>query len=449
MTWAGSSAGGRARAGLDGALRRLVLAHACSMVGYWGTTIAVLVYAYEQGGTSLVGVAACVRLLPAALASPYAGMLGDRYPRERVLLVGDLLRMTTLVAAAAAVAVAAPVALVLALIGVNAAIFSSFRPALRALTPTLARTPDELANANVMASAVESIGMLAGPALGGALLAAGGPAAVFAAAAGTLALSAALVAGLHPAAGRRPAAATQAPASLAQLAAGTRAVAQHPTMRRIVLLSAGQTFGYGALSVLIVSVVGDVLQADRGWIGYLNAALGFGGLLGALALGALMLRRLRCGASVGFALWGLPLCVIGLWPSLAVALIALACVGVANTLVDVALNTTLQRVTPPELLARVFSLLGLVTMGSIAAGGLLAPVAVAVVGTRGALLALGLALALLALCAAPLCTRPRSTQFQIARQRVRGHRRPADVSPLLITAQARTLWPPSPPRRRT
>ena len=391
---------GRLTAG-DASIRRLVLAHACSMIGYWGTTIAVLVYAYEQGGTSLVGVAACVRLLPAALASPYAGVLADRYPRERVLVAGDLLRMITLAGASAAVAFDAEVALVLTLIAVNAAIFASFRPALRALTPTVARTTGELERANIMASAVESVGMLAGPALGGALLAASGPSAVFAAAAGTLAVSAALVCGVHPRAGLGPTPdASAAGPVLAQLAAGAHAVRHDRRLRLIVLLTAGQTAGYGALSVLIVSLVGDVLAADDGWIAYLNAALGLGGLLGAVAA-PMILHRLRC-ASVGFGLWGLPLCVIGLSPSLTLALVALAVVGAANTLVDVSLNTSLQQMTQPGLLARVFALLGLVGMASIAVGGLLAAVAVALVGTRCALIGVGLSLAMLALRAAAL-----------------------------------------------
>ena len=391
---------GRLTAG-DASIRRLVLAHACSMIGYWGTTIAVLVYAYEQGGTSLVGVAACVRLLPAALASPYAGVLADRYPRERVLVVGDLLRMITLASAGAAVALDADVALVLTLIGINAAIFASFRPALRALTPTVARTTQELENANIMASAVESVGMLAGPALGGALLAASGPSAVFVAAAATLGVSAALVCGVHPRAGvgPRPGASAAGPV-LGQLAAGAHAVKRDRTVRLIVLLTAGQTAGYGALSVLVVSLVGDVLAAGDGWIGYLNAALGLGGLLGAVAA-PMISGRLRC-ASVGFGLWGLPLCVIGLSPSLGVALVALGFVGAANTLVDVSLNTSLQHVTQSGLLARVFALLGLVGMASIAVGGLLATLTIALVGTRCALVGVGLSLALLALRAAAL-----------------------------------------------
>ena len=389
----------------NAALRRLVLAHAVSTVGYWGATTALLVYAYDQGGTWLVGVAAFVRVFPAAVASPFAGALADRHPRERVLLVGDLLRMVTMGVVATCVALGAPEVFVLTLAAVNAALFSSFRPAMRALTPALSRTTEQLTAANVMASAVESVGMLAGPAIGGVLLVASGPAVVFAAAAATLGLSAALVAGLRP----RPGSATVArdsPAApraslLSEMREGARAVAGDGSLRLIMLLTAGQTLSYGALSVLIVSLGTEVLDAGDGWVGYLNAALGLGGLVGALTVVPRLVGRLTTSAAGGLVLWGLPLCAIGLWPNRAAAIAAIVVIGVTNTLVDVTLNTMLQRVAPADALARVFAMLGTVAMGAIAIGGLLTPALVALLGTRGALVAVGLLLPLLVLCTVP------------------------------------------------
>lgn len=391
-------------------LRRLVLALAGSTVGYWGYTVAVLVYAFEQGGTALVGVAAFVRLFPAAVASPIAGAIADRYPRERVIVVGDLLRMVTTAAAAAAIVLEAPAAVVLALVAVNAALFSSFRPAMRALMPALSRAPSELAAANIMASTVESVGMLAGPALGGVLLVVAGPAAGFAACALALAWSAALVATIRvpleralPASGR---------ASLGSLMAdGVRVLASHRPVRLIMLLTAGQTVSYGALSVLTVVIVEELLDTGDAWVGYLNAALGLGGLIGALAVAPAVVQRLSGGAVAGLVLWGLPLVVIGLWPEPGLALLAIVVIGVANTLVDVSLNTLLQRAAPAEALARVFAMLGLVTMATIALAGLLTPVVVAVLGARGALVATGLLLPLLVLAtAAPLRALDRATR---------------------------------------
>jgi MFS family permease len=378
-------------------LRRLVLALAGSTLGYWGYTVAVLVYAFEQGGTRLVGVAAFVRLFPAAVASPLAGAIADRYPRERVMVVGDLLRMTTTAAACVAIASDAPAFVVLTLVAINAALYSSFRPAMRALTPALSRTPDELAAANVMASTVDSVGMLVGPALGGVLLALSGPAAAFGACSLSLAWSATLVAPIRVARERAPPAIVREASLTSLIAEGARVIVTNGSVRLIMLLTAGQTISYGALSVLTVVMVENLLHAGHGWVGYLNAALGLGGLIGAVAVAPVVVRRLSDAAITGLTFWGLPLIAIGLWPQPGLAIAAITVIGIANTLVDVSLNTLLQRAAPEDVLARVFAMLGMVTMATIALAGLLTPAIVAAVGARGALVATGVLLPALVL----------------------------------------------------
>jgi MFS family permease len=381
-------------------LRRLLLALAGSTLGYWGYTVAVLVYAFEQGGTRLVGVAAFVRLFPAAIASPVAGAIADRYPRERVMVVGDLLRMTTTAAACVAIASDAPAFVVLTLVAVNAALYSSFRPAMRALTPELSRTPDELAAANIMASTVDSVGMLAGPALGGVLLALSGPAAAFAACSLSLAWSAALVAPIRVARERAVPASVRGASLMSLIAEGPRVLATESSVRLIMLLTAGQTISYGALSVLTVVMVEEVLHVGHGWVGYLNAALGLGGLIGAAAVAPIAVRRLADASITGLTFWGLPLIAIGLWPRPGLAIAAITVIGVANTLVDVSLNTLLQRAAREDVLGRVYAMLGMVTTATIALAGLLTPAVVAAIGARGALVATGLLLPVLVVATA-------------------------------------------------
>ena len=61
------------------ALRRLQLAWAGSILGTWAYGIAVVVYAYDQGGATAVGHRGPVRWCAAAFVSPFAALLGDRY----------------------------------------------------------------------------------------------------------------------------------------------------------------------------------------------------------------------------------------------------------------------------------------------------------------------------------------------------------------------------------
>ena len=69
--------------------------------------------------------------------------------------------------------------------------------------------------------------------------------------------------------------------------------------------------------------------------------------------------------------------------------------GTGVTIVDFAAVTLLQRAIPDNVLARVFSLLQSVFVGTIGLGALLAPLLVSWLGIRGALVASGVVLPLL------------------------------------------------------
>src|SRR5918995_722019 len=139
-------------------LRWLELAWTASIVGQYAFLVAVSVYAYNVGGEGAVGLIFLARLIPAALLAPFAGLLGDRYPRERVLLVR---------AAALAVFADADPWLVYGLSIAATIATTPFRSSQAALTPSLARTPEELTAANAVAAGVESVAVFAGPALAG------------------------------------------------------------------------------------------------------------------------------------------------------------------------------------------------------------------------------------------------------------------------------------------
>src|SRR5215210_2250461 len=148
-------------------LRRIQLAWAASIMGTWAYGIAVVVYAYEQGGATAVGVVTMVRWLAAAAASPFAALLGDRYDRRWVMVGSDLARAALIGAAGLAVFADAPPLVVYAIASLVGVAATPFRPAQAALTPALAQTPEELTAANVTASSIESVGIFGGPALGG------------------------------------------------------------------------------------------------------------------------------------------------------------------------------------------------------------------------------------------------------------------------------------------
>lgn len=72
----------------DPALRRIAIAFVAFNVAEWATWIAMLVYAYEQGGVVASGLVAVLQLAPAAVFAPFGAAFADRYSRARVLSIG-------------------------------------------------------------------------------------------------------------------------------------------------------------------------------------------------------------------------------------------------------------------------------------------------------------------------------------------------------------------------
>jgi MFS family permease len=384
----------------NAALRRIELAWAASILGTWAYGIAVVVYAYEQNGAAAVGVVGLARWLAAAVASPFAALLGDRYERRRVMVASDLSRVA-LIGGAAAVALAhGPAVLVYVLAGLVGIASTPFRPASAALIPTLARTPEELTAANVAATTIESVGIFGGPALGGLLLAATGTGTVFVVTCGLLLWSAFLIARIKPAVApevqREPVPVVQ------ELLAGFRTIGGERRLRLLVGLFSAQTFVDGMLNVLIVVVALKLLDTGKAGVGFLNSAVGIGGLIGALAAAALVgRRRLAADFGLGVVIWGVPIALVAVWPNQVFALVLLGIVGVGNTLVDVSGMTLLQRAAPDEVLARVFGVLESLLLLTVGLGALAAPLLLDWLGTRGALIAAGALLPLLVVPAWP------------------------------------------------
>ena len=175
-------------------VRRLELAWTASNLSNRASAIAIAVYAYDAGGAGAVGVVWFVRLAAAAATSPWLSVLADRRPRRQVLLLSDFARCVLLATMAALVFADAARLAVYALAVLDAIAEPLFRSAQAALTPSLVSTPEELTAANVIASAVESVGLFVGPALGALLLAATDVGTVFVVTAGLLLVAMALVA---------------------------------------------------------------------------------------------------------------------------------------------------------------------------------------------------------------------------------------------------------------
>jgi MFS family permease len=377
-------------------VRRVELAWGAAIAAEWAHFVALGVFAYEQGGASAVGVAGLVRLLPAAALAPFAASLGDRFRRERFLLAMAVVGAGALAASAGAAFAGEPV-LVFAFAAVIGVASTLIRPALQALLPSLARTPDELIASNGATSTVESVGTLAGPLLAGVVVALANVGVVFVGGAAMLLAAAALLARVRVEGRIKLTAAADDRSVLRVLGAGFQAIARAPRPRLLVGLTVAQAFVRGCLNVLIVVAVFRVLDGGAAEVGYLTAALGAGGLIGAFGAMTLEGRRLAVPFGIALVFWGVPIMLIAPRPYFVVALLLLAIVGAANSVEDVAVFTLLQRIIPDEILTRVFGLVWGLAMGAVAIGSIVAPVVVEAVGPRPAFLVVGSILPLLTL----------------------------------------------------
>lgn len=378
-------------------VRRVEAAWGLSLAGNMVSTVALLVYSYAEGGAVLVAVYSVLRAVVGAITALLVSSLSDRYRLDRMLQATTAAGALLLGLATAAAAAGLPPGLVLALAVPSAALGGTFRPLQAATFPWLVRTPRELTSANVAATIMESAGTLGGPAIAGALLLVTGTPPTMAAATAFLAAAFLSVRGLSVT-DHAQAPVISDPAPAAGRMAGARVLWQMAAPGGIVALGSAQGFARGALNVLLVVLALEVLGLGDDSVGWLNAAMGFGGLLGA-AVGSRVVRVNRLGRTFvgGLLGWGVGLLVMAMAPSPLTAALGMAIIGLVNAVEDASAFTLMPRLAGPRLAGRALGIFEMLIFGAVGVGSLVAPGLVSLIGAGGALAALGGALALLTL----------------------------------------------------
>jgi len=152
----------------------------------------------------------------------------------------------------------------------------------------------------------------------------------------------------------------------------------------VILVVSAMGVVVGALDLFFVAVAISLLGAGESWAGYLSAAFGLGGVIGALATVALVgRRRLTPPVAVGGLILGAPIAVIAFAPSIAPLMFAIC--GTGYSLATVASRTLLQRIAPDDVMARVFGILEGLGMFALALGSVGGAVLVEVLGIGPAL----------------------------------------------------------------
>lgn len=381
------------------ALRRIQLALAGSSIGDWAYMTAVIVWAYDIGGPTVVGVWVATRYLLMALFAPALASMADRVSRRAVMVGSDLVRASLVAAAAGCLVAETSPAPVFVLATAASVVGTAFRPAQLAWMPDLVDRPDELTAANGVTSTSESLAFFLGPAIAGLLLVVADVSTVFGLNALTFLWSAVVVLRVrakgHPVRVPAPGAGGR---GLAGAVAGFSAVRHDRDLLMVVALVASQSLVTGAEYVFAVSIAVEVLETGPEGLGALEAALGVGAIAGgAVVLARAGRLRLGRGLLLGVLLWAVPLLLVAAVPEVWMAFAAMLLIGFGNPFVDVNYATLVQRIAPVPVIGRVFGVVESVIVAMMALGSLAMPVLIAAFGLRTALLSVGAVAVLTAL----------------------------------------------------
>ena len=358
-----------------------------SLIGDGIFLVAMAWQAYElwnaPAALSLLGIGMTIPTIAFLLP---AGVLSDRLDRRSLMLCADIGR-AIVIAALAVLSLTSlltfwELLVIVALYGVGTAFFT---PAFEAIVPDIVPAAD-LAAANSLDQFVRPIALrLAGPALGGALVAGLGTGGAFAVDAASFVASTVAVFLMRPPAHPRS---EHVESSLSAVREGLRFVRRRVWLWGTLLSAAIAYLAFmGPAEVLLPYVVKNELHASAGDLGLVFAAGGVGAIGAALIMG----QRGHPGRDVTFmyATWTLAtLAVAGFGLATASWQLMVACLlfHALETAGTIVWATIKQRHVPASMLGRVSSLDWLISIGLLPLSfALTAPVA-ALVGVRATLI---------------------------------------------------------------
>lgn len=356
-----------------------------SLIGTWMQAVGVAWLVLEITGSSVaMGVVTALQFLPMMLFALVGGVMADRLPKRRTLLVvqsvalcqAGLLAILTLTDLVELWQV-----MTLAFIGGLCSAVE--RPVRQSFYVELVGR-ERLPNAVALHSTILNGSRVIGPAVAGLLIALTDVSATF------VFNSASYIAVLigyglmRPAAFRDGGGRAESGSVLAMIGEGLRYAVRTPAAAfPLILIAFIGTFGYN-FNVVVPLVAKFVLDAGPGQFGLLTSALGLGSFGAALAQTGAGPRSptFLLTTSAAFSVFFATLAFSDWY--LASAL-ALAATGIAGTLLMTSANTTLQLEAPPHLRGRVVSIYLLLMAGSTPIGGLLTGVLSEAMGVRGAI----------------------------------------------------------------
>ncbi len=348
---------------------RYVAGNAVSLVGSWTQRVAVGWLAWElEGSPFWLGIVAFADLFPTLLLGPFGGLLADRLERRRILLTTQsLLALQALCLALLTLAGWIDIRVLVAMSALQGLLVGINQPARLAYIPTLV-SRGRLASAVAVNSVVFNTARIAGPAVGGLLIAGFGTAAAFLANTASYLVFILALTGLP-----RSSPPTRSRAGwLTELREGVALVVGRGALAPVFAMVVGASVLLRPVAEFLPALAAGVYGGGAGSFAVLTAALGAGAVAGGLWLAA------RPAADELPALFGLQLAgVVALLlllvsPDLRYAVAAAFLCGAAFAGTGVTAQSLLQKRVPVDFRGRVLALYGLSMRSGPAIGALVA-----------------------------------------------------------------------------
>jgi len=342
--------------------RQLWLGQVVSQMGDWFNTIALYTIILKLTGSGRdVGLLLVARFLPSFLFGPISGVVADRFSRQRIMIVSDLLRAVVVLGF---LFVRRPdqlwIIYVLTVFQLGLSTF--FEPAKTAAIPSIVEDR-ELVAANAISSVTWSAMLTIGAAIGGLITGWFGTDVAFVLDATTYLLSAALIASIRVPKRRKR---ERQKLGLGRLLGitetidGIRYVKNRPRVLALLLVKPAWGLGGGILTLLAVfgERIFPVGKGAAGGIGVLFTARGIGTAVGPIVARRISgegNRRMQTSIGIAFLIAGIFYIAFGSATSFVFALIVLGIAHCGGSILWVNSTVILQRRVEDSFRGRVFA----------------------------------------------------------------------------------------------